>query len=199
MNDCRLLVNISDYIHPDDGNECWLDNNKESIGAFPPKLLNFLDADMYRQPTVTVNKERSNIFNQYKGEYNLITKITKRLPGGADEKIQSMDGFELFSGDHQANIYNAEQEKNEKLDEDLFDESVEPDDICPHYHYRVLQEQGIRMMTWTQPCSAWWNCRPLYLTSLDVDKLVIAAVPHIDMSHPMRPHFERILKYTGHN
>ena len=43
MNDCRLLVNISDYIHPDDDNECWLDNNEESIGAFPPKLLNFLD------------------------------------------------------------------------------------------------------------------------------------------------------------
>ena len=93
-----MLINVSNYIHPGDDGECWLDDDEELICAFPPKLLDFLDADIYRHPTVTVNKARYNIFNQYKDEYGLITKIIRRLTltGGADEKIQSMDGSELF-------------------------------------------------------------------------------------------------------
>ena len=68
---------------------------------------------------------------------------------------------------------------NDNSDEDLSDEFAESEvgDIRPHPN--VLQDQGIRPMTYTQLYGAWWNCRPLSLTSLAVDKLIIAAAPHI--------------------
>ena len=52
-------------------------------------------------------------------------------------------------------------------------------------------------MTWAQLCNAWWNFRPLSLTSSAVDKLIIAAAPRIDANHPQRRNFEYILKYNG--
>ena len=35
----------SDYIHPGDNDECWLDDDDKLIGAFPPKLSNYVDAN----------------------------------------------------------------------------------------------------------------------------------------------------------
>ena len=52
-------------------------------------------------------------------------------------------------------------------------------------------------MTWTQFCNAWWNYRPLSLTSSVVDNLIIVALPHIHKGHHLRLHFERILNCTG--
>ena len=60
-----------------------------------------------------------------------------------------------------------------------------------------MSSQGFVPVTWVQLCAAWWLCRGLALTSSAVDKLIVAAAPHIAVDHEMREHFERILAYTG--
>ena len=88
MDDVRSPANgmtSSDYIHPGDDDDCWLDDDDESIGAFPPKLSNYVDANTSIHPTVTVDKARSDIFSQYKCEYGFITEMIKKLPGGAED------------------------------------------------------------------------------------------------------------------
>ena len=85
------------------------------------------------------------------------------------------------------------EEDNEDGDGDNEDE---PRDACSHP--RVIADQGVRPVTWTQLDSGWWNCRPLTLTSSAVDKLIITSTLHIDTNPPICSHFEHICGCIGH-
>ncbi len=101
---------------------------------------------------------------------------------GIDECGCYMDAFALVGGDDW---------------EEHCDESEDDEEVDTRSHPKILTDQGVVPMTWTQLCAAWWNCRPFSLTSSAVDKLIIAAAPYITPDHPMRRQFEQILAYTG--
>ena len=69
---------------------CDVLDDEEETSDFPPKISEFLAADMSIQPQITIDKARSDIFQQYKNEYRLvrqmINKETKAMGGGSEIK-----------------------------------------------------------------------------------------------------------------
>ena len=79
---------LDDYIHP--GEVDFYDDFDPS-SSFPPKLSEYQYADMSVQPVITVDKATPEIFDQYKFEHDLITKMIANLPAGPE-----LDDFEKF-------------------------------------------------------------------------------------------------------
>ena len=53
-------------------------DDEEETNDFPPNLFEFEAADMSIQPQITIDKARSDIFQQYKNEYRLIRRMISK-------------------------------------------------------------------------------------------------------------------------
>ena len=83
---------IGNYIlDPDlEDDLCDVLDDEEETSNFPPKISEFLATDMSIQPQITIDKARSDIFQQYRNEYRLIRRMiseeTKAMGGGSEIK-----------------------------------------------------------------------------------------------------------------
>ena len=77
MADYKFNNNQGGYINYSNA----LDNrfHDDDNSAFPPKILDYQDADITKEPLDTVDKARFDIFNQYKNEYKLIRGVILKL------------------------------------------------------------------------------------------------------------------------
>ena len=109
-------------------------------------------------------------------------KFSKKDNKLSDQAIQFMSSLKLVASEDWDEI---------AKDEDSFnDENIDPTDIC--LRHLVLLEQGVIPLTMVQLCNAWWLLWDLAMTSSEVDKLVVAAAPHITHDHLMRDDFETV-------
>ena len=53
------------------------DDPKMSSSKFPPKISEYISADMSVQPGITMDKARGDIFTQYKLEFQMVTDMIK--------------------------------------------------------------------------------------------------------------------------
>ena len=67
MADYEFDNTKGDYINYSDALDDLFDEKDNS--AFPPKILEYQDADMTEEPLITVDKARFDIFKQYKNKY----------------------------------------------------------------------------------------------------------------------------------
>ena len=73
----------------DDSAEVFGDEDGDTPDGFPPKLSDYQEADLSKQSLISVDKARSDIFQQYQKEYHFITSMIDKLPdtdGTADER-----------------------------------------------------------------------------------------------------------------
>ena len=84
MADYEFDNTQGDYINCNADMDDLFDDNDNS--AFPPEVLDYQDMDMAKEPLITVDKARFNIFKQYKNEYKLtrgmISKLHSAFEGG---------------------------------------------------------------------------------------------------------------------
>ena len=71
-----------------------LDNTQGDYNsAYPPKVLDYQDVDMTKEPFITVDKARFDIFKQYTNEYKLIwgmiPKLHRTFEGGRGTRDSS--------------------------------------------------------------------------------------------------------------
>ena len=73
MTDYEFNNNQGDYINYNDALDDIFDGDDNS--SFPPTTSDYQDPDMTKEPLVTVDKARFDVFNEYKKEYELIQGI----------------------------------------------------------------------------------------------------------------------------
>ena len=88
MADYKFDKTQGDYINCNaDMDDLFGDNDNS---AFPPKVLDYQDMDMAKEPLITVDKARFDIFKQYKNKYKLIwgmiSKLRRAFEGGSEIK-----------------------------------------------------------------------------------------------------------------
>ena len=77
MADYEFDNTQGDYINCNADMDDLFDDNDNS--AFPPEVLDYQDMDMAKEPLITVDKTRFDIFKQYKNEYKLIWGVISKL------------------------------------------------------------------------------------------------------------------------
>lgn len=134
-------------------------------------------------------------------QYREIKNLPESRPRVIEKGKRFMDGFALLEGkgeDYESILHARAKQLSSDEDEEMEQTSSDEDEETDRrVQPEVLIGQGVEPLTWVQLCQAWWICRSLSLSSSTVDKLIVAAAPFIDHDHPMRQHFERILRYVG--
>ena len=82
MRDYQFQKSMEEGIVPGDNKEEGYFNNKDNPSySFPPPLSDYESADMSIQPGITVDKARTDLYIQFKKEFNAIRGMIAALPG----------------------------------------------------------------------------------------------------------------------
>lgn len=77
--------------YDDDGDDSDDDGSPNDAGGFPPRVKDWKDVDYGKQPLVTVDRARRDVFNQYIKEHKFIRNMFDHIDKNRQGSDNSID------------------------------------------------------------------------------------------------------------